>query len=166
MPLILSALVLAGMQTAPVRIEPGWDGRNCGVRVDDAPMTMEQLTASAPGWYDTERAIEIRVDKEIPYRCAGAVILVLQTEGLRARFVSGFSVVQLAILPGPCHVAVNGKPVSLSRLPGETRKWKKDAEIHFEPDPRAEAACVDRVLKIVKASGRGRLGFVGNGLAE
>lgn len=164
--MLISALALAGMQTMPVRIEPTWDRKDCGVRADDVPLTAEQLAAKAAAWWDEERTIEVRVDKEIPYRCADEVIRALHMEGLRVRFVSGFSFVQLVIPNGPCRVIANGKAISPSRLPGEARKWKQDAEIHFQPDPQAETACVDRVLKIVKASGRGRLGFVGNGLAE
>jgi biopolymer transport protein ExbD len=59
----------------------------------------------------------------------------------------------------------NGQPVdmiTLARLLEETKGIQPTPELQFEPEPNARYIVVDNVLAVIKRSGVGNLGFVGN----
>lgn len=59
----------------------------------------------------------------------------------------------------------NGQPVddqTLSQLLEQTKTIDPEPELQFQPEPTARYEVVDRVLAVVKRSGVGKLGFVGN----
>lgn len=59
----------------------------------------------------------------------------------------------------------NGTPVDLAQLQAyleQTKAFPVEPELQIEPDPFARYIVVDRVIAIVKRSGVGKIGFVGN----
>eukprot|EP00456_Euglypha_rotunda_P076121 TRINITY_DN7101_c0_g1_i14.p2 TRINITY_DN7101_c0_g1~~TRINITY_DN7101_c0_g1_i14.p2 ORF type:complete len:142 (+),score=44.69 TRINITY_DN7101_c0_g1_i14:501-926(+) len=59
----------------------------------------------------------------------------------------------------------NGSPVDLATLESyllETKQLAVEPELQVQPDPYARYIVVDRVMAVVKRSGVGKLGFVGN----
>lgn len=59
----------------------------------------------------------------------------------------------------------NGNPVDLGQLAQyleETKRMPVEPELQIQPDPYARYIVVDRVMAVVKRSGVGKLGFVGN----
>ena len=59
----------------------------------------------------------------------------------------------------------NGSPVDLATLESyllETKTLPVEPELQVQPDPYARYIVVDRVMAVVKRSGVGKLGFVGN----
>lgn len=52
--------------------------------------------------------------------------------------------------------------VQLSRYLEETKALPVEPELQIQPDPYARYIVVDRVMAVVKRSGVGKLGFVGN----
>lgn len=59
----------------------------------------------------------------------------------------------------------NGTPVDLAQLAQyleETKRLAVEPELQVQPDPYARYIVVDRVMAVVKRSGVGKLGFVGN----
>lgn len=59
----------------------------------------------------------------------------------------------------------NGTPVDLGQLAAyleRTRAFPVEPELQIEPDPFARYIVVDRVIAVVKRSGVGKIGFVGN----
>ncbi len=59
----------------------------------------------------------------------------------------------------------NGAPVDLVTLAArleETKALQPAPELQFEPHPNARYIVVDQVLAVIKRSGVGNLGFVGN----
>ena len=59
----------------------------------------------------------------------------------------------------------NGTPVDLGQLAQyleETKRMAVEPELQIQPDPYARYIVVDRVMAVVKRSGVGKLGFVGN----
>ena len=62
-------------------------------------------------------------------------------------------------------VTWNGNPVdevTLRQYLDATKAINPEPELHFQPDRQARYAKVDEVLAIVKRSGVGKLGFIGN----
>jgi biopolymer transport protein ExbD len=59
----------------------------------------------------------------------------------------------------------NGQPVDLAQLDvylQATKQLPVEPELQIEPDPYARYIVVDRVIAVVKRSGVGKIGFVGN----
>ena len=59
----------------------------------------------------------------------------------------------------------NGSPVDLAQLAQfleQTKALPVEPELQVQPDPYARYIVVDRVMAVVKRSGVGKLGFVGN----
>ena len=59
----------------------------------------------------------------------------------------------------------NGSPVDLAQLANyleQTKALPVEPELQVQPDPYARYIVVDRVLAVIKRSGVGKLGFVGN----
>jgi biopolymer transport protein ExbD len=59
----------------------------------------------------------------------------------------------------------NGAPVDqvqLAQLLEDTKALQPTPELQFEPHPNARYLIVDQVLAVIKRSGVGNLGFVGN----
>jgi biopolymer transport protein ExbD len=59
----------------------------------------------------------------------------------------------------------NGTPVSLDQLSlylNQTRSMAPEPELQFQPDPNAMYDIVDRTMAVIKRSGVGSFGFVGN----
>ncbi|HZG33315.1 MAG TPA: biopolymer transporter ExbD, partial [Sphingopyxis sp.] len=59
----------------------------------------------------------------------------------------------------------NGTPVDLAQLEQfliQTKSLPVEPELQVQPDPYARYIVVDRVMAVVKRSGVGKLGFVGN----
>jgi biopolymer transport protein ExbD len=59
----------------------------------------------------------------------------------------------------------NGTPVDLAQLAQfleQTKALPVEPELQVQPDPYARYIVVDRVMAVVKRSGVGKLGFVGN----
>ena len=64
---------------------------------------------------------------------------------------------------GACCPSVNGRRLSLRQLEATIRRWHPDAtEVHFQPSERTRYACVEAVLTVLKRSGVGKMGFIGN----
>ncbi len=62
-------------------------------------------------------------------------------------------------------VAWNGQPVddvTLRQFLDQTKTINPEPELHFQPDPAARYEVVDRILAVIKKSGVGKLGFIGN----
>ncbi|CAN5414845.1 biopolymer transporter ExbD [soil metagenome] len=62
-------------------------------------------------------------------------------------------------------VAWNGTPVddvTLRQYLDATTTMSPEPELHFQPDPQARYAVVDRILAVIKRSGVSKLGFIGN----
>jgi biopolymer transport protein ExbD len=62
-------------------------------------------------------------------------------------------------------VSWNGQPVddvTLRQFLDQTKTINPEPELHFQPDPTARYEVVDRVLAVIKKSGVGKLGFIGN----
>ena len=62
-------------------------------------------------------------------------------------------------------VSWNGQPVddvTLRQFLDQTKTLNPEPELHFQPDPTARYEVVDRVLAVIKKSGVGKLGFIGN----
>lgn len=62
-------------------------------------------------------------------------------------------------------IAWNGTPVDLAQLSQyleQTKALPVEPELQVQPDPYARYIVVDRVMAVVKRSGVGKLGFVGN----
>lgn len=62
-------------------------------------------------------------------------------------------------------VTWNGQPVddvTLRQFLDQTKTLDPEPELHFQPDPTARYEVVDRVLAVIKKSGVGKLGFIGN----
>jgi len=62
-------------------------------------------------------------------------------------------------------IAWNGSPVDLAQLANyldQTKAMPVEPELQVQPDPYARYIVVDRVMAVVKRSGVGKLGFVGN----
>lgn len=62
-------------------------------------------------------------------------------------------------------VTWNGVPVDLAQLSDyleQTKALPVEPELQIQPDPYARYIVVDRVMAVVKRSGVGKLGFVGN----
>ena len=59
----------------------------------------------------------------------------------------------------------NGTPVDLAQLATyleQTKALPVEPELQVQPDPYARYYIVDNVMAVVKRSGVGKLGFVGN----
>ena len=59
----------------------------------------------------------------------------------------------------------NGTPIDLAQLAQyleQTKALPVEPELQVQPDPYARYIVVDRVLAVIKRSGVGKLGFVGN----
>ena len=59
----------------------------------------------------------------------------------------------------------NGSPVDLAQLANyleQTKALPVEPELQVQPDPYARYIVVDNVMAVVKRSGVGKLGFVGN----
>ena len=59
----------------------------------------------------------------------------------------------------------NGNPIDLAQLAQfleQTKALPVEPELQVQPDPYARYIVVDRVMAVVKRSGVGKLGFVGN----
>jgi biopolymer transport protein ExbD len=59
----------------------------------------------------------------------------------------------------------NGTPVDLAQLDvylQATKAFPIEPELQIEPDPFARYIVVDRVIAVVKRSGVGKIGFIGN----
>jgi biopolymer transport protein ExbD len=62
-------------------------------------------------------------------------------------------------------IAWNGTPVDLVQLDNylqQTKELPVEPELQVQPHPYARYIVVDRVMAVVKRSGVGKLGFVGN----
>ena len=62
-------------------------------------------------------------------------------------------------------IAWNGSPVDLAQLANyldQTKAMPVEPELQVQPDPYARYIVVDRVMAVIKRSGVGKLGFVGN----
>ena len=62
-------------------------------------------------------------------------------------------------------VTWNGAPVSdvlLAQYLEQTKTISPEPELHFQPDPQARYAVVDRVLAVIKRAQITKLGFIGN----
>ena len=62
-------------------------------------------------------------------------------------------------------VTWNGAPVNdvlLSQYLEQTKTITPEPELHFQPDPQARYAVVDRVLAVIKRAEVTKLGFIGN----
>ena len=59
----------------------------------------------------------------------------------------------------------NGTPIDLAQLAQyleQTKALPVEPELQVQPDPYARYIVVDRVMAVIKRSGVGKLGFVGN----
>ena len=62
-------------------------------------------------------------------------------------------------------IAWNGTPVDLAQLAQyleQTKALPVEPELQVQPDPYARYIVVDNVMAVIKRSGVGKLGFVGN----
>ncbi|HET6537599.1 MAG TPA: biopolymer transporter ExbD [Sphingopyxis sp.] len=62
-------------------------------------------------------------------------------------------------------ISWNGTPVDLAQLAvflEQTKALPVEPELQIQPDPNARYLVVDNVMAVVKRSGVGKLGFVGN----
>jgi biopolymer transport protein ExbD len=62
-------------------------------------------------------------------------------------------------------ISWNGTPIDLAQLSvflEQTKQLPVEPELQIQPDPYARYLIVDNVLAVVKRSGVGKLGFVGN----
>ncbi|MFV0624043.1 hypothetical protein ACBY01_08560 [Sphingomonas sp. ac-8] len=74
--------------------------------------------------------------------------------------------VKLVVPAGPCQPAIDGAAGTLETLRTATGQWAAThREVRFEPDAKADPACMQAVLKILGAAGAGErfpIGFVEN----
>ncbi|MBB3911423.1 hypothetical protein [Sphingomonas desiccabilis] len=74
--------------------------------------------------------------------------------------------VKLVVPAGPCKPMVDGVVVTLDGLRAATGQWAAaKREVRFEPDAKADPACMQDVLKLLGAAGAGEkfpLAFVEN----
>lgn len=74
--------------------------------------------------------------------------------------------VKLVVPAGPCKPTVDGAAVTLDGLRAATARWAAaQRDVRFEPDARADPACMQQVLKLLGAAGAGEkfpLAFVEN----
>lgn len=74
------------------------------------------------------------------------------------------STVHLLVPSGhKCRLLVEGVEASEAEFRRMARRWHAyQPEVHFNVDPDARYACVDRALTLVKRADLNRLGFIGN----
>ncbi|MCX8475250.1 MAG: hypothetical protein MT490_05570 [Sphingomonas sp.] len=163
---LLFGLLAGPMQTAErVRVEVTWDGQDCGASADGERLSMNDLEARSARWARDGRAASVFWARDVPYRCIGGAIYLLQRGGVSevASDWPGTTQVSITIPAGRCRIAVNGHPTTLARLRKEAAKWKEtQPEVHFLPSPEAEYRCVDRVLQVLRDASLTKLGFIGN----
>lgn len=163
---LLFGLLAGPMQTVErMRVEVTWDGQDCGVSADGERLSMNDLEARSTRWARDGRTASVFWAPDVPYRCIGGAIYLLQTGGVSevASDWHGMAQVSITIPAGRCRIAVNGRPVTLARLRKKTAKWKEtQPEVHFLPSPEAEYRCVDRVLRVLRDASLAKLGFIGN----
>jgi hypothetical protein len=69
----------------------------------------------------------------------------------------------LVIPRGGCRFVLDGKAVPFSELRGRLKPLADaGADIHFQPDPKAGYACVDKVLALLRGLPGARKGIVGH----
>jgi hypothetical protein len=163
---LLFGLLAGPMQTAErARVEVTWDGRDCGASADGERLSMNDLEARSVHWARNGGAASVFWGRDVPYRCIGGAIYLLQSGGVSdvASDWPGTAQVSITIPAGRCRIAVDGRPVTLARLRKEVAKWKEtQPEVHFLPSPEAGYRCVDRVLRVLRDASLTKLGFVGN----
>lgn len=163
---LLFGLLAGPMQTVErVRVEVTWDGRDCGASADGERLSMNELEARGAHWARDGRAASVVWARDVPYRCIGGAIYLLQSGGVSdvASDWPGTGQVSITIPAGRCRIAVDGRAVTLARLRKEAARWKEtQPEVHFLPSPEAEYRCVDRVLRVLRGASLAKLGFIGN----
>lgn len=173
MSLIVSALLLAGMQTAdPLPVEPRWDGSSCSTLVDGVSLSGEALKNEFRRAARHGRPIAVIGLSDIPYRCIGSTIFLLQAGGYRGRQNSGplptfamqmHTTIWFGIAPGACSYSVNDEIVAEAELVALMADWKRyGTQVALKADPDADYSCVDAGLTLIKRAGLTNLGFVGN----
>jgi biopolymer transport protein ExbD len=141
----------------------------CITTWNDEWVDKDGLMARARAWPDKESSVHVDGGPDVPYRCLGGTIYALQ--------MAGFSKVGFIAAPPPrrvviggdrrCRLKLDGRRITLDALRVESSRWaSEDADVHFQPNPRATYQCVGPVLKILKDAGVGKMGFVGNIRAE
>lgn len=71
--------------------------------------------------------------------------------------------VHLVVPVGACRAFLDGKRVPFAELRARLKPLADaGADIHFQPDPKARYACVDRVLAVLRTLPRSKIGFIGN----
>ncbi|MCC2978459.1 hypothetical protein LK533_17550 [Sphingomonas sp. PL-96] len=74
--------------------------------------------------------------------------------------------VKLVVPPGACKPTIDGAAVTLDGLRAATAQWvAAKREVRFEPDAKADPACMQDVLKLLAAAGAGErfpIAFVEN----
>jgi biopolymer transport protein ExbD len=71
--------------------------------------------------------------------------------------------VHLVIPRGACRLVLDGKAVPFSELRARLKPLADaGADIHFQPDPKAHYACVEKVLAILRGLPGARRGIVGH----
>lgn len=166
--LLLSAMMLAGMQTAPVRIELSSMGNNCILRVEDKALLEADLVERARGWARRKQPVVLAVDVLTSYRCIGGTLYALQSAGVIAADGTGHEkLVKLAVPAGTCAASVDGQRVSLNELEGLFSRWERDGTlVDFQPAPAAEASCVTAIFDRWERHRGVKLGFTGNEATE
>lgn len=163
---LLFGLLAAPMQTAErMRVEAVWDGQDCGASVDGEHLSMSDLKARGERWARENRVATVVWARDVPYRCIGGAIYVLQSGGISdvASDWAGTNRMTITVPPGRCRFVLNGRPIALTRLRKEAKGWAEtQPEVNFEPSPEAEYRCVDRVLRVLREASVTKLGFVGN----
>ena len=168
----LFGLALAGMQTAePARIMLGWDGKACATLAKGTPLPTESLERAVKDWARRGRPVSIAFAADVPYRCVGGVIFMLQVAGYSTpaqieppdyAMILEASV-QFGVTPGKCGYVVNDAPVTAEEARALAADWAHyEVQVHFTPDPEAESGCVEAALAILKQANVSKLGLVGN----
>lgn len=163
---LLFGLLAAPMQTAErMRVEVVWGGQDCGASLDGERLSMADLEARGERWTREGRVASVVWAHDVPYRCIGGAIYVLQSSGISdiASDWAGTNRMTITVPPGRCRFVLNGRSIGLARLRKEAAAWQKtQPEVHFLPSPKAEYRCVDRMLRVLREASVTKLGFVGN----
>lgn len=166
---LLSGALLLAMQTIPdmTMVEVKEGAKGCEYRAEGRRMTEQQLRYRAKTWARQQRRIEVHGNRNIAYRCVGAVMVIVQEAGVeKVSFIGRpirAGVVLLGTAPKGCVPIVDGDPITMEALPAQAAKWGHDkAEIHFTPDENSSDACIKSVLTILRDNGANKIGYIGN----
>jgi hypothetical protein len=169
---MLSALLLLAQTAEPVRIEAEWTGTQCAMRIEGTSATAAELDRAARIWARHGRPVRVHAAADTPYRCIGGTLFTLQVAGYGMymavasppAFDGEFRpTIRFSVPAKGCTALVNDIPASEAELEALGADWRRyQPEVHFQPDPRSDYACVEKMLAILTRMHVERLGFIGN----